>query len=214
MRSNEQELEIPLGDLVLPGTLMIPGNAKGIIVFAHASGRHNSGSRYLASALENAGFATLLFDLLTDAEDRDAANRFDIDLLTKRLIAATEWLQSENAGGGMATGYLAAGTGSAAALKAASPLGYLVAAVVSVGGRPDLAFPMLSSVVSPTMLIAGRLDPKGIEFNERALAEMRAERAIRIVEDAGSLFEDEGTLEEVARLALSWFTKYIVTKVD
>lgn len=212
--NNKQEVEIPLADGTLDGTLVIPENAKGIIVFAHGSGssRHSARNKYVASSLEEEGFATLLFDLLSEEEDRDYANRFDIDLLTARLIGTTDWLKSEEQMGDLTIGYFGASTGAAATLRAAAELGSLIGAVVSRGGRPDLASPMLSSVRAPTMLIVGRLDGEVIELNEQAFSELRAEREIRIVDGASHLFEEPGKLGEVAHLAISWFNRYITTE--
>lgn len=210
----KEEIELPLLNVTLKGLLAIPENAKGIIVFAHGSGssRHSPRNQYVAGALEQAGFAILLFDLLTEQEDLEADKRFEIDLLTERLVGVTDWLKSSNKTGDLMVGYFGASTGAAAALMAASTLEDLIGAVVSRGGRPDMASPMLSSVTSPTLLIVGRLDPQVIELNEQALAEIRAKREIHIVEGAGHLFEEEGKLKEVADLAVSWFNTYILTK--
>jgi dienelactone hydrolase len=140
--NNKQEVEIPLADGTLDGTLVIPENAKGIIVFAHGSGssRHSARNKYVASSLEEAGFATLLFDLLSEEEDRDYANRFDIDLLTVRLIGTTDWLKSEEQTGNLTIGYFGASTGAAATLRAAAELGSLIGAVVSRGGKTESGF--------------------------------------------------------------------------
>ncbi|WP_206105985.1 dienelactone hydrolase family protein [Olivibacter sp. XZL3] len=209
----KEETQILVGDTLLSGSLVIPETAKGIIVFAHGSGssRHSTRNKKVASALQEAGFATLLFDLLTEGEDQDFDNRFDIDLLAERLIGVTDWLKTEEQTGDLAIGYFGASTGAAAALRAAAELGDIVRAVVSRGGRPDLAAPMLSSVVSPTMLIVGSLDAEVLELNEQAFATLRAEREIRIVEGADHLFEEPGKLEEVAKLALAWFDKYVIS---
>ncbi len=213
MVNMKEETQILVGDTLLSGSLVIPETAKGIIVFAHGSGssRHSTRNKKVASALQEAGFATLLFDLLTEGEDQDFDNRFDIDLLAERLIGVTDWLKTEEQTGDLAIGYFGASTGAAAALRAAAELGDIVRAVVSRGGRPDLAAPMLSSVVSPTMLIVGSLDAEVLELNEQAFATLRAEREIRIVEGADHLFEEPGKLEEVAKLALAWFDKYVIS---
>lgn len=212
--SSKEEIQLLLGNTMLPGTLVIPEMAKGIIVFAHGSGssRHSSRNKYIASLLEDAGFATLLFDLLTEPEEEDYAKRFDIDLLTERLIETTDWLKSEEQTGGLTVGYFGASTGAAATLQAAAELGDIIGAVVSRGGRPDLAGLRLSSVVSPTMLIVGSLDREVVALNEQAFAELRVAREIRIVEGANHLFEEQGALEEVANLTISWFNRYIITK--
>lgn len=212
--SSKEEIQLLLGNTMLPGTLVIPEMAKGIIVFAHGSGssRHSSRNKYIASLLEDAGFATLLFDLLTEPEEEDYAKRFDIDLLTERLIETTDWLKSEEQTGGLTVGYFGASTGAAATLQAAAELGDIIGAVVSRGGRPDLAGLRLSFVVSPTMLIVGSLDREVVALNEQAFAELRVAREIRIVEGANHLFEEQGALEEVANLTISWFNRYIITK--
>lgn len=214
MVNMKEETQILVGDTLLSGTLVVPEMAKGIIVFAHGSGssRHSTRNKQVASALQDAGFATLLFDLLTEEEDEDFDNRFDIDLLTERLIGVTDWLETEEQTGDLAIGYFGASTGAAATLRAAAELGDMVRAVVCRGGRPDLAAPMLSSVVSPTMLIVGSLDAEVLALNEQAFAELRAEREIRIVEGADHLFEEPGKLEEVAKLAVAWFDKYVITE--
>jgi len=210
------EVNIPLMDATLKGLLAVPRKAKGLIVFSHGSGssRHSPRNRLVAERLEEARYATLLFDLLTEAEEGDSAKRFEIDLLTERLVEVTDWLKSQEKTADLAIGYFGASTGAAAALNAAANLGELVSAVVSRGGRPDMASPMLSSVTAPTLLIVGKRDTQVIEVNEQALAEMRSQREIRIIDGAGHLFEEEGKLEQVADLAVSWFDKYVITKQE
>ncbi len=206
------EVQIPVNDNQLTGNLSIPDNSKGIIVFAHGSGssRHSSRNRFVAEELQNAGFSTLLFDLLTVEEDRDYNNRFNIDLLTERLVLVTDWLQQEPETADMSIGYFGASTGAAATLRAAAQLGDLIFAVVSRGGRPDLAEPNLLQVRTPTLLIVGGFDRQVIELNEKAFAVLRVKKELRIVPGATHLFEEPGTLKEVATLAIDWFDKHLV----
>lgn len=208
----KEEIQIPVDEIILTGDLSIPAQAKGIVVFAHGSGssRHSSRNQQVAQTLQQAGFATLLFDLLT-VEDRDFNKRFDIDLLTERLVKVTDWLEAEERTAELSVGYFGASTGAAATLKAAAQLKDLIKAVVSRGGRPDLAEPLLPQVISPTLLIVGSLDHQVIELNQKAYESLRSEREIRIVEGATHLFEEPGKLEEVAAMAVEWFNKYLIT---
>jgi putative phosphoribosyl transferase len=216
METLKKEVSISVDEIILNGDLSIPTDAKGIVVFAHGSGssRHSSRNKYVAQTLEDAGFATLLFDLLTPEEDVDYSVRFDIDLLTDRLIKVTEWLRSEEETADLDVGYFGASTGAAATLKAAVALGDLISAVVSRGGRPDLAEPGLTQVRTPTLLIVGGLDTQVIELNEKAFALLRTEKEIRIIPGASHLFEEPGKLEEVANLAVEWFERHLVTVAD
>lgn len=209
----KEEIQIPVDEIILTGDLSIPAQAKGIVVFAHGSGssRHSSRNQQVAQTLQQAGFATLLFDLLTVEEDRDFNKRFDIDLLTERLVKVTDWLEAEERTADLSVGYFGASTGAAATLKAAAQLKDLIKAVVSRGGRPDLAEPLLPQVISPTLLIVGSLDHQVIELNQKAYESLRSEREIRIVEGATHLFEEPGKLEEVAAMAVEWFNKYLIT---
>lgn len=209
----KEEIQIPVDEIILTGDLSIPAQAKGIVVFAHGSGssRHSSRNQQVAQTLQQAGFATLLFDLLTVEEDRDFNKRFDIDLLTERLVKVTDWLEAEERTAELSVGYFGASTGAAATLKAAAQLKDLIKAVVSRGGRPDLAEPLLPQVISPTLLIVGSLDHQVIELNQKAYESLRSEREIRIVEGATHLFEEPGKLEEVAAMAVEWFNKYLIT---
>lgn len=209
-----EEVQIPVDEINLPGNLLIPENSKGIIVFAHGSGssRHSSRNKYVAETLHQARFSTLLFDLLTPAEDRYFENRFDIPLLTDRLIKVTGWLKQDSRTGDLSIGYFGASTGAAATLRAAASLGRVISAVVSRGGRPDLAEQAyLTRVISPTLLIVGSLDTEVIRMNQDAFSQLRAERDIRIVNGATHLFEEPGKLEEVAAMAVEWFDKYLIT---
>jgi pimeloyl-ACP methyl ester carboxylesterase len=187
-------------------------------LFAHGSGssRHSARNRYVAGVLQRGGFATLLLDLLTAAEERiDAGTaqfRFDIGLLATRLVKATDWLHSELTTSGLPIGYFGASTGAAAALVAASERPPLIRSVVSRGGRPDLAGDALSGVEAATLLIVGGADHEVIRLNEKALAELRCEKQLVIVPSATHLFEESGKLEEVSRLALNWFTRHLNVK--
>ena len=217
MNSVRQEIEarIPIDRVVLNGDLAMPENAQGVVVFAHGSGssRHSPRNRYVARVLQDAGFATLLMDLLTREEEvldeRTAALRFDIDLLARRLMGATWWLQDQSATAKLPIGYFGASTGAAAALVAAAEVSDLVAAIVSRGGRPDLAGDALNRVIAPTLLIVGENDPQVIELNRKAFDLIPAPKRLEIVPGATHLFEEPGALESVAMLARQWFDSYL-----
>ncbi len=208
---NERDVVVAAGDVSLPGTLTTPGAADvhGVVVFAHGSGSSRLSRRNVAVArrLVEAGCATLLFDLLTEQEAADRRNVFDIALLGRRVRAATEWVRGRTELGGAAVGYFGASTGAAAALVAAAALGDAVAAVVSRGGRPDLAGDALERVTAPTLLLVGSLDVEVLRLNEAARRRMRAATELIVVEGAGHLFEEPGTLEAVADAAASWFVE-------
>jgi putative phosphoribosyl transferase len=214
----ERDVRIPLGPVTLHGDLGLPPDPRGLVVFAHGSGssRKSPRNRDVASALQRDGLATLLFDLLTLEEeslDRHTAHlRFDIEFLAGRLVAATRWARGQRALRHLPLGYFGASTGAAAALVAAAEQPNQLAAIVSRGGRPDLAGPALQCVRAPTLLIVGGADPVVIGLNERARALMRGEVELRIVPGASHLFEEPGALEEVARLASDWFTRYFVRR--
>jgi putative phosphoribosyl transferase len=197
------------------GTLEVPRGAKSAVIFAHGSGsgRLSPRNRYAAGVLRDAGLGTLLFDLLTaDEEEEDmltGRHRFDIALLARRLVGVTAWLESNERTQRLALGYFGASTGAAAALVAAAVRADVVRAVVSRGGRPDLAAPMLDQVRAPTLLIVGGNDLPVIEMNRRALASLRGEKELVIVPGATHLFEEPGALEKVAQLAADWFTRYL-----
>ncbi len=196
----------------LDGILHVPSHARGIVVFAHGSGssRHSPRNQFVANELHEAGIATLLMDLLTPHEDRDFARRFDIGLLTQRLVATMRWVQRHSATASMQIGLFGASTGAAAALQAAALEGHTVTAVVSRGGRPDLAGDSaLRGVVSPTLLIVGGLDHVVIDLNQVAYGLLQCKKRFDIVPEATHLFEEPGTLEEVARLARLWFLEYL-----
>lgn len=204
---------IPAGKATLPGELVLPKQCHCFVLFAHGSGSSRLSPRnvYVARTLRAAGIGTLLFDLLTPAEDRVYQARFDIPLLTSRLHAATDWLLRDSAAKSLPIGYFGASTGAAAALAAAAELGGAVAAVVSRGGRPDLAgIEALRRVSAPTLLIVGGLDFEVIELNRRALGFLSCEKALRIVPGATHLFEEPGTLEQVAAAASTWFRSYLM----
>jgi putative phosphoribosyl transferase len=212
----EREVSIPVNGVRLGGTLAIPRDAKGIVLFVHGSGssRHSPRNRFVAGALQAEGIATLLFDLLTREEEivdeRTAELRFDIQLLTKRLIGATKWVTQNPETRRLKVGYFGASTGAGAALVAAAELRETVGAVVSRGGRPDLAGDALGMVRAPTLLIVGGNDGVVIELNRRAEAKLRdAVRKLVIVPGATHLFEEPGTLEEVATTAARWFHEYL-----
>ena len=201
-------VKIPAGSVELSGELVLPPAASGVVLFAHGSGSSRVSPRntYVASVLQQHGIGTLLFDLLTRAEDQDYAQRFDIDLLTQRLLAATDWLQVNPATKSLKIGYFGASTGAAAALQAAAKMQDDIAAVVSRGGRPDLAGAVaLNQVTAPTLLIVGSADHGVIELNEQAYALMTCVKKLVLVPGATHLFEEPGTLEQVAQFAADWF---------
>ncbi|MGZ4233524.1 MAG: dienelactone hydrolase family protein [Solirubrobacteraceae bacterium] len=189
----------------------MPQNPRGIVAFAHGSGssRLSPRNRQVAQALNNDGFATLLFDLLTPDEELDRSNVFDIPLLARRLAAATGWLRHQPETSGLALGYFGASTGAAAALIAAADLGHQVSAVVSRGGRPDLAAGRLPEVMAPTLLIVGGLDDQVLELNRQAQRQLRCTNDLEVVAGATHLFEEPGTLEAVGRLASDWLARHL-----
>jgi dienelactone hydrolase len=213
-RDREPPVTIPMDADVHEGALIVPPGAKGLVLFAHGSGsgRLSPRNNYVASVLRDSGVATLLFDLLTEKEDRIYENRFDIDLLTQRLQLATEWVKQQAATRHLAIGYFGASTGAAAALKAAAALGPVIHAVVSRGGRPDLALDDLPRVQAPTLLIVGGNDDVVIELNRQAYRELRAEKELRIIPGATHLFEEPGTLEQAASAAAHWFQRHLTGK--
>jgi putative phosphoribosyl transferase len=215
MSLEEHSVHVVAGQVTLEGDLAIPAKARGVVLFAHGSGssRHSPRNRYVAGVLNQAGLATLLFDLLTPDEERvdqiTAELRFDIELLAERLAGATDWLVRHPSTGGLRIGYFGASTGAAAALVAAAEHPERVAAVVSRGGRPDLAGDALRRVQAPTLLVVGGEDERVIVLNEDALAALRCEKRLQIVPDATHLFEEPGTLESAAELARDWFLHYL-----
>lgn len=211
-----REVRIPCAGAWLYGDLVVPTGAQGVVLFAHGSGsgRHSARNRQVAQALQHAGIATLLFDLLTVEEEQvdihTREHRFDIALLTGRMQQATEWVFAQPGLERAPVGYFGASTGSAAALIAAARLGNRIAAVVSRGGRPDLAGPVaLAAVTAPTLLIVGGADEEVITLNEQAYDHLRCEKRLEIVPGATHLFEERGTLEQVADLAATWFNTHL-----
>ena len=205
-------VHIPDGPATIEGMLEVPAEATGLVLFAHGSGssRHSPRNNYVAGVLREAGIGTLLMDLLTVEEDTDYQTRFDIPLLTKRLTVATAWLQGQAKMKALPIGYFGASTGAAAALQAAAKMGKAVAAVVSRGGRPDLAGETaLRQVLSPTLLLVGGRDDVVIQLNQAAYDVMSCEKKLSIIPGATHLFEEPGTLEEVARQACTWFTRHL-----
>jgi dienelactone hydrolase len=207
-----KQVKISADSVKLDGILTIPKDARGLVIFAHGSGSSRLSPRntLVASVLQKAGMGTLLFDLLTAEEDKVYENRFDIPLLTRRLKAATQWVKGRADTANLKIGYFGASTGTAVALVAAADLGREIKAVVSRGGRPDLAENALGKVVAPTFLIVGGEDRVVIGLNKKAYDLIKAEKQMEIIAGAGHLFEEPGTLEEVARLAAEWFKKYLI----
>jgi putative phosphoribosyl transferase len=218
----KRSVRIPTGDAVLNGELVIPPAAHGVVLFAHGSGssRHSPRNQYVAGVIHSAGIATLLFDLLTGEEEGVDAHtrhlRFDIELLAKRLVNAAAWMAE--AGSSIAdqinyqhlrVGFFGASTGGGAALVAAAMLGERVGAVVSRGGRPDLAGAALEQVKAPTLLIVGGEDAPVLELNKAAYAQLRCKKELQAIPGATHLFEEPGTLEQVAQRAASWFNEHL-----
>jgi putative phosphoribosyl transferase len=207
-----QAVRMCLPEVILEGDLAFK-EGQPVVVFAHDSGssRHSPRNRFVAHALHEAGIGTLLFDLLTREEDMEYERRFDIGLLTLRLEKVTRWLKQQPGGLMGKIGYFGVSTGAAAALKAAADLGRDISAVVSRGGRPDLAGDALGRVEAPTLLIVGGLDDVVIQLNREAYRMMRGIKELKIVPGATHLFEEPGTLEEVALLAVTWFKKHLAS---
>lgn len=212
-KDRSQDVVIP--PLGLPGTLSLPGDARGLVAFAHGSGsgRFSPRNTAVAKALNERGFATLLFDLLTSQEEQDRSNVFDVVMLGERLVAAIDWLESQDAAiADLPVGLFGASTGAAAALIAAARRPDRIAAVVSRGGRPDLAGKALPHVHAPTLLIVGGADIGVIELNEEALARLRAPKALEIVPGATHLFPERGAMDAVIEHAARWFERYLQTQ--
>ncbi|MDI6690079.1 MAG: dienelactone hydrolase family protein [Actinomycetota bacterium] len=215
----EKLVKIPIetafypGSDFLEGILALPQKTKGIVLFAHGSGssRLSPRNNFVAGLLREAGIGTLLFDLLTEEEDLEYSNRFDIDLLTERLLLATKWVENQPETRGLQIGYFGASTGAAAALQAAVEIPSIFA-IVSRGGRPDLVMSYLPKVKPPTLLIVGEYDEVVIELNQRAYEELKTGKELAIVPRATHLFEEPGALEEVARLATDWFLRHLKAK--
>lgn len=213
--NNEHLVSVQAGDITLSGNLVIPAGAQGIVLFAHGSGssRHSPRNRHVAKVLNDTGLATLLFDLLTAQEDsidqQSYHLRFDIGLLASRLKGATDWISQNSATHMFNIGYFGASTGSAAALIAAAEQPDRIRAIVSRGGRPDLAGTALTRIQAPTLLVVGGNDPIVINLNQDAFRGISAEKQLKIIPGATHLFEESGTLEQVATLASQWFQRYL-----
>lgn len=213
-----RDVLIPSGNVQLEGELNIPARGSGVVLFAHGSGssRHSPRNKYVARTLHDSSIGTLLFDLLTREEEEEEKYtrhlRFDIDLLAKRLVYATNWINTQTDVESLPIGYFGSSTGAAAALVAAAELGEQVAVVVSRGGRPDLAGASLPMVKAPTLLIVGGRDEQVISLNWDAYRRLHCEKKVEIVDRATHLFEEPGALEEVARLAAEWFKKHFESK--
>jgi putative phosphoribosyl transferase len=212
------EVQIPAGRAVLSGNLTIPGNAVALVLFAHGSGssRHSPRNQFVARTLNRAGLGTFLFDLLTPEEEAldiyTREHRFNIGLLAERLVAATKWARQQEETRDLHIGYFGSSTGGAAALVAAAELPQDIGAVVSRGGRPDLAGDALPRVQAPTLLIVGGNDEVVIDLNEMARDQMRCEVKLEIIPGATHLFEESGALEQVAKLASDWFSLHLGPK--
>lgn len=212
LRHTQELVHIPAGHARLEGMLVLPAQSRGIVLFAHGSGssRLSPRNNYVAGMLNQSGIGSLLIDLLTPEEDANYETRFDIPLLTERLLAATRWLQANAATKALKLGYFGASTGAAAALQAAAAQGGKIAAVVSRGGRPDLAgSAALAKVQAPTLLIVGGFDDVVIELNREAYRELGCAKELTIVPGATHLFEEPGTLEQAAGAAAAWFGRYL-----
>lgn len=211
----DEEIQVTSGQVSLAGRLTIPERPTGVVVFAHGSGssRHSPRNRFVAEVLNRAGFATVLFDLLTPHEERNRTNVFDIGLLAGRLVDVTGWLAAQPDTASLPVGYFGASTGAGAALVAAAHPGVKVAAVVSRGGRPDLAGESLRGVRSPTLLIVGGRDEAVLKLNRLAQALIPAECQVAVVSGATHVFEEPGALEQVAVLARDWFTGHLTANV-
>jgi dienelactone hydrolase len=202
---------IQIGNKVLQGYLNIPDNAIGLVLFSHGSGssRNSPRNTYVASVLEQHGIATFLFDLLTEAEDSRYETRFDIDLLTERLIGTTDWVAKQPELQELPIGYFGASTGAASALKAAAHYGSKIHAVVSRGGRPDMALAELHKVIAPTLLLVGGWDHLVIKLNTQAYQKLKTQSKLKIIPEASHLFEEPGKLEDVAKISAKWFAKWL-----
>lgn len=210
------DLDIPLSSVTLKGDLIIPENARGIVIFSHGSGssRFSSRNRMVAELIQKQNIGTFLFDLLTEEEDELYENRFNIDLLSDRLIETTQWLMDYKSTTDLPIGYFGASTGAASALRAAAYFKTKIKAVVSRGGRPDLAITELPQVTAPTLLIVGGLDVAVIGMNKIAYDQLESVKEMKIIPGATHLFEEPGKLLEVAELAMVWYKRYLTTKDD
>ena len=205
-------IKIPLKGVTLDGNLTIPAFPKGLIIFSHGSGssRHSNRNRMVAEKMHEGGFATLLFDLLTEEEDRIYANRFNIPLISERLFLTTKWIKEQPFQTGYGLGYFGASTGAASAFFAAAELGKNIHAIVSRGGRPDLAIAVAEKISAPTLLLVGSLDKVVLECNETFFNRLNTTKKLQVIQGASHLFEEKGKLEEVAEAASNWFVKYLI----
>ncbi len=215
MTHTQMELKIPVGNVEVEGTLYLPSDVRGVVVFVHGSGssRFSPRNQYVAKTFNKAALGTLLFDLLTSEEEEEdeltAHYRFNIDMLSERLLGVTEWLRTDASTRNLKLGYFGASTGAAAALIAAAKLPDAVAAVVSRGGRPDLAGKYLPQVKAPTLLLVGGWDTEVIELNRQAQSQMHNQNKLVIIPEATHLFEEPGKLEEVAQHSKEWFLRFL-----
>lgn len=205
-----EEIKVHGENFVLPGELEIPEGSSSLVLFSHGSGssRLSPRNQFVAERLRSKGIGTFLFDLLGAREDNVQA-RFDIPLLTDRLLFVTNWITKQRYSKGLNIGYFGASTGAASALNAAARLGEVLKAVVSRGGRPDLSMPLLSKVKAATLLLVGGLDTEVLQLNHQALERLASKKELKVVPGAGHLFEEPGKLEQVADLASDWFAKYL-----
>ncbi len=211
MKSLSNNVNITAGTVSLPGVLEIPTGASGIVIFAHGSGssRFSPRNNFVAEVLRKRGLGTLLLDLMTFEEDQDYQRRFDINLLVTRLLATTLWLKDQEETRNLKIGYFGGSTGAAAAVESAAKLDKQVSAVVSRGGRVDLASSYLDQLKAPTLLIVGGLDSGVLELNRQAFGKIKAVKKLEIVAGASHLFEEPGTLETVANMSADWFVRYL-----
>ncbi len=207
----EKLVRIPIDGMMLEGILVVPKRARGLVIFAHGSGssRKSPRNNFVARELRNQGIGTLLFDLLSEEEDYVYENRFNIKLLAQRLTAATKWARQQPEAKGLEIGYFGSSTGSAAAIISAAGARSGISAIVSRGGRPDLAMSYLGMVKAPTLLIVGGDDDVVIDLNKQAYYNMQCEKEMEIIPGATHLFEEPGTLEAVAKLAAKWFRNHL-----
>lgn len=209
--ARDDEVTVQAGQAHVGGHLTVPEEAAGLVIFAHGSGssRFSHRNMYVADVLNGAGFATLMFDLLTTEEEADRANVFDIELLGRRLVEVTEWVSVQSDVSDLTIGYFGASTGAAAALVAATASGVPIAAVVSRGGRPDLAGERLGAVGPPTLLIVGGNDPAVLDLNRQAQTELQCLNELVVIPGAAHLFEEPGALAAVAQAAQDWFLRHL-----
>ncbi len=212
----ERDITIQLADVALPGLVIEPATRKGLVIFVHGAGSNHDSprNRRVAEALSEAGYVCVMFDLLTEEEYGSEDKRLDMSLMSKRLFGATEWVSASDFGREQRIGYFGSSTGSAVAFKALNAGERNVSAVVSRGGRPDLVLSDLRKVTIPSLLVVGGEDYKVRLFNERALEQLKGPRELRIVPEAGHLFEEPGTMEQVSDLARDWFDRYLAREQE